>query len=40
VDVTLAHSDDKRARAPGGGKSVQIRIETKGYTTVKELAFQ
>jgi hypothetical protein len=38
--VTLRHVDDKKARAPGGGKSVQIRIETKGYTIVRELSFQ
>jgi len=38
--VTLAHSVDKSARSQGGGKSVSIRIETKTYTVVKELAFQ
>jgi hypothetical protein len=38
--VTLTHADDKRGKAPGGGKSVQVRVETKGYTVARELRFQ
>jgi hypothetical protein len=38
--VTLHHADDAHAKVPGGGKSVALRIETKGYTVVRELGFQ
>jgi hypothetical protein len=38
--VTLHHAIDAQVKAPGGGKSVALRIETKGYTVVRELAFQ
>ena len=38
--VTLAHVGDRRAKSPGGRKSVSIRVETKTYTVVKELALQ
>jgi hypothetical protein len=38
--VTLSHADDRRAKAPGGGKSVSVRVEPKGYRVVRELAFQ
>ena len=38
--VTLSHVDDRRARTPGGGKSVSVRIEPKGYKVTRELAFQ
>jgi hypothetical protein len=38
--VTLVHKDDKNARRPGGGKSVQLRISSKTYEVVRELAFQ
>jgi hypothetical protein len=40
VVVTLAHVDDKRARAPGGGKSVSLRIDPKTYEVVQVLHFQ
>jgi hypothetical protein len=38
--VTLHHVDDERAVGPGGGKSVVLRIEPRGYTVVRELRFQ
>jgi hypothetical protein len=38
--VTLHHNDDARAKTPGGGKSVAIRVEPKGYTVAREIAFQ
>ncbi len=38
--VTLAHAEDKRGWAPGSGKSVELRVETKGYTVAGERGFQ
>ena len=40
VVVTLAHVDDKRARAPGGGKSLSLRVDPKTYAVVQVLHFQ
>ncbi|MCA9588626.1 MAG: hypothetical protein KC657_25090 [Myxococcales bacterium] len=38
--VTLHHNDDAHAKSPGSGKSIAIRVETKGYTVVRELGLQ
>jgi hypothetical protein len=40
VVVTLGHADDKRARAPGGGRSLQLRIDPKTYAVIDVLRFQ
>ena len=40
IAVTVSHNDDRRGRAPGGGKSFALRIDPKTYGVVKELAFQ
>lgn len=40
IAVTVTHRDDLDAAAPGGGKSVALRLSPTDYRVVKELAFQ
>ena len=38
--VTVVHRDDEKMTAPGGGKSVELRVDLPAGRVVKELRFQ
>lgn len=40
IAVIVVHADDRKARSPGGGKSLALRIHPKDYVVVRELAMQ